>query len=45
LLEAVHGPRVVYRTTKSGIELMNSFKQYHEEIAKLCTYIDGTLIR
>jgi predicted transcriptional regulator len=45
LLEAVHGPRVVYKTTKSGIELMNSFKQHHEGIAKLCAYIDGTLIK
>jgi predicted transcriptional regulator len=41
LLEAVGGPRTVYKTTKNGIELMKSFKHYQDEISKLCTYIEN----
>ncbi len=45
LLEEVSGPRTIYRTTEHGSLLMKGFKQYQEEIAKLRTYIDGTLIK
>lgn len=44
LLEAVSGPRIIYKTTKSGIDLMKSFKHYQGEISKLCTYIENTAI-
>lgn len=44
LLEAVSGPRMMYKTTKSGIDLMKSFKHYQGEISKLCTYIENTAI-
>lgn len=44
LLEAVSGPRIMYKTTKSGIDLMKSFKHYQGEISKLCTYIENTVI-
>jgi predicted transcriptional regulator len=43
LLEAVNGPRNVYKTTENGIELMKSFKHYQDEISKLRTYIEDTV--
>jgi predicted transcriptional regulator len=43
LLEAVNGPRTVYKTTENGIELMKSFKHYQDEISKLRTYIEDTV--
>jgi predicted transcriptional regulator len=45
LLRAIGGTRVMYKTTEHGIELMKSFKQYQEEIARLRTYIEGTLLK
>jgi predicted transcriptional regulator len=45
LLEEVNGPRILYKTTEQGIELMKGFKQYQDEIAKLRTYIEGTLLK
>jgi predicted transcriptional regulator len=43
LLEAVNGPRTVYKTTENGIELMKCFKHYQDEISKLCTYIEDAV--
>lgn len=43
LLEEVGGHRIVYKTTKNGIELMKSFKHYQDEISKLCAYIESNV--
>jgi predicted transcriptional regulator len=43
LIEASGGPRIMYKTTESGLALMKSFKQYQEEISRLRTYLENAM--
>lgn len=43
LIAASSGPRAVFKTTESGLDLMKSLKQHHCEICKLRSQIEDAV--